>query len=47
MKFTQTGTFKENYLETQTDFKPLESIRNVFLDKLEYFVGFIAKKNQK
>jgi len=44
MKFTQTGTFQKNTLEKIIDINPLEKIHEVMLDKLNYFVGFIAKK---
>ncbi len=44
MKFTQTGTFKENYLKEVVDFKPMENIEIMFLDKLDYFIGFIGKE---
>ena len=44
MKFTQTGTFKENYLKEVVDFKPMENIEIMFLDKLDYFIGFVAKE---
>ncbi len=44
MKFVQTGTFRENYLEEIVDFKPLENIENMFLEKLDYFIGFVSKE---
>ena len=47
MKFTQTGTFKENYLEKTITIKPLEQIEEILLSKLNYNVGFIARKNSE
>ena len=44
MKFTQTGTFRKNYLEESTTINPIESIHNMFLGKLDYFIGFISKE---
>ncbi|HUU78806.1 MAG TPA: L-2-amino-thiazoline-4-carboxylic acid hydrolase [candidate division Zixibacteria bacterium] len=44
MKFIQTGTFKENYLEGQVTIKPKEKIEIMLLDKLNYFLGFVAKE---
>ncbi len=44
MKFVQTGTFRENYLEEIVDFKSLENIENMFLEKLDYFIGFVSKE---
>lgn len=47
MKFTQTGTFKENSLEKIIAIKPLEKIEEVLLSKLDYFIGFVAKENSE
>ncbi len=44
MKFKQTGTFRKNYLEEPTTLKVMERIDVMLLDKLDYFVGFIAKE---
>ncbi len=47
MKFTQTGTFKENPLEKIIAIKLLEKIEEVLLSKLDYNVGFIAKEKSE
>ena len=47
MKFTQTGTFKENYLEGLVTIKPMERIQEMLLEKLDYFIGFVAKEKPK
>jgi hypothetical protein len=44
MKFTQTGTFKENYLEERVTIKPMERIQGMLLERLDYFFGFLAKE---
>ncbi|MHA2175741.1 MAG: hypothetical protein ACXACP_05830 [Candidatus Hodarchaeales archaeon] len=44
MKFTQTGTFKNNYLEERVTIKPMEKIQEMLLEKLDYFIGFVAKE---
>ncbi len=44
MKFIQTGTFNENYLKEVMDFKLLDSIENMYLAKLDYFIGFVIKE---
>jgi hypothetical protein len=44
MKFTQTGTFKENALEKLVTIKPLESIQTILFDRLDYLIGFVAKE---
>ena len=35
LKFTQTGTFKENYLEQIITINPMEKIEDIFLDDSE------------
>jgi hypothetical protein len=45
MKFTQTGTFKNNFLEESVTIKPTEKIQDILLERLDYFIGFIAKEN--
>lgn len=47
MKFTQTGTFKKSTLDELTTLKPMESIQDIFLDKLDYFIGFVAKEKSE
>jgi len=44
LKFTQTGTFQKNAMEKIMDINPKEKIHEVMLDKLDYFIGFIAKE---
>ncbi|GAH04813.1 unnamed protein product [marine sediment metagenome] len=44
MKFTQTGTFRENTLDELTTLNINEQIDIILLDKLDYFVGFLAKE---
>lgn len=44
MKFTQTGTFQKNTLDKLTTLNPKERINEIFLDKLDYFIGFLAKE---
>ncbi|MFX1253298.1 MAG: hypothetical protein ACFFCZ_16940 [Promethearchaeota archaeon] len=44
MKFTQTGTFKKNFLEEPVTIKPMEGIQDILLEKLDYIVGFVAKE---
>ena len=44
MKFTQTGTFKENFLEELTTLNVKENVDTILLDKLNYFLGYIAKE---
>ena len=44
MKFIQTGTFRKNYLEEQVTIKPVERIREMLLERLDYFIGFLAKE---
>ncbi|NHJ48992.1 MAG: hypothetical protein FK733_14495 [Asgard group archaeon] len=45
MKFIQTGTFRENYLEENTTIKIIEQIDSMMLNKLDYLIGFL--KNEK
>ena len=45
MKFTQTGTFKENVLEELIDIKPQERIETSLFKRLNYIIGFIKKEN--
>jgi len=47
MKFTQTGTFKKNSLEKLVTIKPMESIQNILLERLDYIVGFVAKERSE
>ena len=47
MKFTQTGTFNKDFLEEMTSLNLMENIHAILLDKLDYFVGFIAKKKSE
>ncbi|MFX0183671.1 MAG: hypothetical protein ACFE95_11365 [Candidatus Hodarchaeota archaeon] len=47
MKFTQTGTFKKNYLEGSVTIKPMEKIREILLERLDYFIGFVAKEKSE
>jgi len=44
MKFTQTGTFQKNTLDKLTTLNPKERINEIFLDKLDYFIRFLAKE---
>ena len=44
MKFTQTGTFKEDALEKRTTKKTKEDVQNIFFDRLDYFLGFVAQE---
>ncbi len=44
MKFSQTGTFRENFLEESTTLNLKEQIHAILLDKLDYFIGFIIKE---
>ncbi len=47
MKFTQTGTYRENSLEEPTTLNLKEQIPIILLDKLDYFIGFIAKEKSE
>jgi hypothetical protein len=47
MKFTQTGTFRNNYLAEPVTIKPMERIREMLLEKLDYFIGFVAKEKSE
>jgi hypothetical protein len=44
MKFTQTGTFQENTLEKSVTITPMESVQNIFFDRLDYFLEFLAQE---
>ncbi|MHA2249583.1 MAG: hypothetical protein ACXAD7_04430 [Candidatus Kariarchaeaceae archaeon] len=44
MEFTQTGSFRVNYLEELTTLKPTEKIQEMLLKKLDYLIGFLAKE---
>jgi len=44
MKFTKTGTFKKNTLEKIVPLKPKEEIPKIFLEKFDYFVGYLTKE---
>ncbi len=44
MKFTQTGTFKENTLEELVAIEPMERIQIILLEILDYIVGFVAQE---
>ncbi|MFX0066260.1 MAG: hypothetical protein ACFFC7_29200 [Candidatus Hermodarchaeota archaeon] len=44
MKFTQTGTFKKNYLEELVTIEPMDRIREMLLERLDYIIGFIVKE---
>lgn len=47
MKFIQTGTFRKNYLEEPTTLNLKEKIDVILLDKLDYFIGFVAKEKSE
>lgn len=47
MKFTQTGSFKENFLEERVTIKPIDKIESILLERFDYFVGFVAKEKSK
>jgi hypothetical protein len=47
MKFIQTGTYNKDFLEEITTLNLKESISNILLDKLDYFIGFIALKKSE
>ncbi|MFX0095752.1 MAG: hypothetical protein ACFFBD_28700, partial [Candidatus Hodarchaeota archaeon] len=47
MKFTRTGTFNKNFLEGPVTIKPMEEVGNIFLERLDYFIGFLAKEDSK
>jgi hypothetical protein len=47
MKFTQTGTFKKNSLDELVTIKPMERIQDIFVERLDYFIGFVAKDKPK
>jgi hypothetical protein len=44
MKFIQTGTFNKDFLKKPTTMKIMENIEFMLLDKLDYFIGFVAKE---
>jgi hypothetical protein len=44
VKFTQTGTFRENTLAELVAIKPVEEIRIILLDKLDYLIGFVDRE---
>ena len=43
MKFTETGTPRDNYLAEVITMNPREKVHVVLLDHLNYLVGFVAK----
>ena len=47
MKFIQTGTYNKNFLDEYTVLNLKESISNILLDKLDYFIGFLALKKSE
>ena len=47
MKFTQTGTVRKNYLEEPVTIKPMERMGEMLLEKLDYFIGFVAKEKSE
>ena len=47
MRFTQTGTFKNNFLEEPVTIKPIEKIKDILLERLDYFIGFVAKEKSE
>ena len=44
MKFVQTGTARENYLEEKIPFKLIDQIDEILIKKLDYLIGFILRK---
>lgn len=44
MKFTQTGTFKKDFLKEPVIMNPMERAGSILLETLNYFVGFVAKE---
>ena len=47
MRFTQTGTFKNNFLKDPVTIKPIEKIKDILLERLDYFIGFVAKEKSE
>jgi hypothetical protein len=45
MRITQTGTFRDNASEKTISIKPLDSVRNILFDWLDYFLGFLEQEN--
>ena len=44
MKFIQTGTYNKNFLEEPSTLNLKENLHAILLDKLDYFIGFIAQE---
>lgn len=44
MKFTQTGTFRENTLAELVAIEPVKEVRIILLDKLDYLIGFVDRE---
>jgi hypothetical protein len=42
MKFTQTGTYKQHTLTKRVNIIIPEQVQDIFFDRLDYFLGFIA-----
>jgi hypothetical protein len=47
MIFTQTGTFKKNTLEKPVTINPKESVRDIFFDRLDYFLCFVDQEKSE
>ena len=47
MRFTQTGTLKNNFLKDPVTIKPIEKIKDILLERLDYFIGFVAKERSE
>ncbi len=47
MKFTQTGTFRENFLEESSTLNLKNQIHAILLDKLDYFIGYVSKEKSE
>jgi hypothetical protein len=46
-QFTQTGTFNKNFLDGTTTIKPIEKIKEILLERLDYFIGYVTKEKFK
>ena len=47
MRFTQTGTFNEHFLDKMITIQHLEQIEDIILSKLDYNIGFVAQEKSE
>ena len=47
MRFTQTGTFNEHFLDKMITIQHLEQIEDIILSKLDYNIGFVTQEKSE